>query len=111
MPFTGDEDHKMSLEDAAKLTKYYRDSASAGTMLGGFFGKTALLGILNQTGCVGMRIYNALLSDGKPTYVLVGVDSAGEDKEDGEIAEIVVVCPPYCPKESALAGTAESGVS
>ncbi len=105
MEFTGNEEHGMSLEDAAKLTKNYRDSVSTGTMLGGMFGKTALLGILNQTGCVGMRIYNALLSDGKPTYVLVGVDSAGEDMEDGPIAEIVFVCPPYCPKESILNGT------
>lgn len=111
MEFTGNEEHGMSLEDAAKLTKNYRDSVSAGTMLGGFFGKTALLGILNQTGCVGMRIYNAQLEDGTPTYVLVGVDSAGEDKEDGGIAEIVIICPPICPKESTLAGTAEPGVS
>lgn len=111
MPFTGNENHEMSLEDAAKLTKKYRDSTSAGTILGGFFGKTALLAILNQTGCVGMRIYNAQLEDGTPTYVLVGVDSPGEDMEDGPIAEIVMTCPPFCPKESALAGTAEPGVS
>lgn len=106
MPFTGNEDHGMSLEDAAKLTKNYRDSGSVGTMLGGFFGKTALLAILNQTGCVGMRIYNAKFEDGTATYVLVGVDSAGEDKEDGVIAEIAFPCPPNCPKESVLNGTA-----
>lgn len=111
MPFTGNENHAMSLEEAAKLTKKYRDSVSTGTMLGGFFGKAALLGILNQTGCVGMRIYNALLNDGTPTYVLVGVDSPGEDMEDGEIAEIVIICPPICPKESSLAGTAGTGGS
>ncbi len=111
MPFTGNENHEMSLDEAAKLTKNYRDSTSAGTILGGYFGKTALLGILNQTGCVGMRIYNALLSDGTPTYVLVGVDSPGEDMEDGEIAEIIWPCPPNCPKESALAGTAGPGMS
>jgi hypothetical protein len=111
MPFTGNENHAMSLEDAAQLTKNYRDSVSAGTMLGGFFGKTTLLSILNQTGCVGMRIYNAVLGDGMPTYVLVGVDSPGEDMEDGVIAEIVIVCPPICPKESTLAGTAGPGTS
>ena len=110
MPFTGNENHAMSLDDAAQLTRNYRDSTSAGTMLGGFFGKTTLLSILNQTGCVGMRIYNALLSDGTPTYVLVGVDSPGEDMEDGVIAEIVMTCPPFCPKESALAGITEPGV-
>ncbi len=106
MPFTGDEDHSMSREEAAKLTKSYRDSAPAGAMLGGFFGKTALSDILNQAGCVGMRIYNALLGDGKATYVLVGVDSEGEDMEDGEIAEIMFPCPPICPGGSTLNGTA-----
>lgn len=106
MPFTGNENHEINLKEAAELTTNYRDSVSAGTMLGGFFGKAALLGILNQKGCVGMRIYNALLSDGTPTYVLVGVDSAGEDMEDGEIAEIVLPCPPNCPRASTLNGTA-----
>lgn len=106
MSFTGNEDHGMSLEEAAKLTKKFRDSASAATMLGGFFGKTAISSILNQTGCVGMRIYNALLEDGAATYVLVGVDAAGEDLEDGEIAEITLPCPPNCPVSSTLAGTA-----
>ncbi len=106
MPFTGNEDHSMSLVEAAELTKNYRESVGTGTILSGFFGKTALLGILRQTGCVGMRIYNALLSDGKLTFVLVGVDSEGEDMEDGEIAEIMYPCPPICPGGSTLNGTA-----
>jgi hypothetical protein len=106
MAFTGNEDHGMSLEEAAKLTKNFRDSASAATMLGGFFGKTAISNILNQTGCMGMRIYNGKFEDGTATYVLVGVDAPGEDLEGGEIAEIVLPCPPNCPKSSTLAGTA-----
>ena len=106
MAFTGEEDHGMSLEEAAKLTANFRRSVSTGTMLGGFFGKTALSDILNQAGCVGMRIYNGLLGDGKATYVLVGVNSAGEDLEDGEIAEIMFPCPLICPESSSLAGTA-----
>ena len=106
MAFTGNEDHEMSLEEAAKLTKNYRDSVGADAMLGGFFGKTAVSAILNQTGCVGMRIYNGLLKDGKATYVLVGVNAAGEDLEDGEIAEIILPCPPNCPVSSTLTGTA-----
>ncbi len=106
MAFTGEEDHGMSLEEAAKLTANYRQSVSAGTMLGGFFGKTAILSILNQTGCVGMRIYNGQFKDGAATYVLVGVDAAGEDLEDGEIAEICLPCPPNCPVSSTLTGTA-----
>lgn len=105
MPFTGNENHEISLEKAAKLTANYRESVSAGTMLGGFFGKTAISNILNQDGCAGMRIYNAKFEDGKSTYVLVGVNTAGDDLEDGELAEIVLPCPPYCPESSALTGT------
>ena len=106
MPFTGEEDHGISLEEAAKLTENFRESMSTGMILGGFFGKTALSDILKQDECVGMRIYNAQFADGKPTYVLVGVNAAGEDLEDGELAEIVLPCPPYCPKASTLNGTA-----
>jgi len=106
MSFTSDEDHGISLKEAAKLTENYRQGASAGTMLGSFFGKTALSNILNQTGCVGMRIYNAKSDDGKAAYVLVGVDAKGEDMEDGSIAEYGMGCPPSCPDSSTLAGTA-----
>lgn len=105
MAFTGNENHEISLEEAAKLTANFRESSSAGTTLGSFFGKTALSKILNQTGCVGMRVYNAKSEDGKAAYVLVGVDAKGEDLEDGSIAEYGMGCPPNCAVSSALAGT------
>lgn len=105
MPFTGSENHAISLEEAAKLTANFRESSTAGTMFGSFFGKTALSDILNQRGCVGMRIYNAKSEDGKAAYVLVGVDAKGEDMEDGSIAEYGMGCPPNCAVSSTLGGT------
>jgi len=47
MAFTGDEDHSISVEDASQLTQNYREQANSGGILGEFFGKRALLSILN----------------------------------------------------------------
>ena len=96
MAFTGNEDHSITLEDASKLTKNYRDNKSDDEILGGFFGKTALLDILNQKGCVGIRYYYGQKDDGTQQTVLVGVDANEKDLVDGEIAELQRPCPPFC---------------
>ena len=106
MGVTGNEDHAISLDDAAALTKVFRDSASADAILAGYFGKTALSGLLAQSGCAGLRIYNAI-KDGKPNFVLVGVNKEGEDLQDGELLEFMLPCPPLCPTTSRLNGTAQ----
>jgi hypothetical protein len=102
MQFTGNEDHSISLLDASRLTKNYRQKAGAGAQLGGFFGKSAIEAIINQSECVGLRIYNAILDDGKPTFVLCGVKANGDDIVNGELAEIAVPCPPNCPGTKEL---------
>ena len=101
--FTGNEEHKISLEDAIKLTRNFRISMSAGSIKAGFFGRNAFSKILAQPDAVGIRIYNAKLDDGSPTFVLVGVNAQGEDLTGGEIAEFGLPCPPYCPGTSDLA--------
>ena len=105
MPYTGQEDHSITLAQAADLTKNYRTAAGTGAPLGGYFGKAAIQDILSQQGCNGIRIYNARTTSGVADFVIVGVDSSGEDLEDGHIAEHSVLCPPYCPQDSKLAGT------
>jgi len=103
MAFTGNEDHSITLEEAAKLTKNYRDKAEPDAIRGGFFGKTALLKILNQAGCVGLRIYFGAKADGTPELVLVGVDSKENDiLTKGEIAERQFPCPPRCGEDNQL---------
>jgi hypothetical protein len=104
MQFTGDEDHKISLQEAAQLTKNYRESVSAGTLLSGFFGKSSLNAILSQNGCVGLRIYNARKATGELNFVLVGVDTNGNDMTGGELAEYSAGCPPFCPAPNELTG-------
>ena len=107
MPYTGQEDHSINLNDAAEMTKRYRDTVTGtSSFLGAYFGKSALQEILDQQGCVGLRIYNAKAASDSLNYVIVGVNSSGEDLEDGKLAEHGAGCPPYCPQNSKLAGTA-----
>lgn len=106
MPYTGEEDHSISLNDAVEMTKNYRESISSTPYLwAAYFGKQALKAILDQEECVGIRIYNAKSASNSLNYVLVGVNSSGEDLEDGELAEHGLGCPPYCAPDSNLAGT------
>lgn len=102
MTFTGNEDHSISLEDAAKLTANYRSNAGPNPALAGFFGEETLKQILNQTHCVGIRIYYGEENDGTPTLVLVGADEDENDLIDGKIAERELPCPPYCSVQNTL---------
>ena len=95
MPFTGQENHTISLQDAAVLTKRYRD-ANINAAKGGFFGEDAIKDILNQPGCVGIRYYFALDVANVLKVVLVGTDANENDLVNGEIAEFSVMCPTIC---------------
>ena len=96
MTFTGNEEHTITLEEANELIGSYQGSEGAEDVLGGYFGKTFLQSVLNQEGCVGIRIYNGRKEDGKLEFVIVGVDSDGEDLKDGKIGNRSFSCPPYC---------------
>jgi hypothetical protein len=96
MPFTGDENHHIELRDASRLTANYRKAAGQGALLGSYFSKSSLSGVLNQTDCVGIRIYYALSDDGKRQFVITGVNSAENDLFEGELLEYGTGCPPKC---------------
>lgn len=104
MGFTGNEDHSITLEEAAELTKNYRDTISSEDVRAGFFGKTTLLNILEQPDCVGIRIYYGLSDEDIPQMVLVGADSDERDLVDGVLAERASPCPPVCDTSSILSG-------
>jgi hypothetical protein len=107
MGFDGNEDHSIDLKKAVTLTANYRRDADTSAFLGGYISRKAVMNILEQDDCVGIRIYNAKSGAGDLTFVLVGVDSEGEDLTGGEIAQFVAGCPPICPESSQLAGTSE----
>ncbi|MFA6261228.1 MAG: hypothetical protein WC760_07170 [Bacteroidia bacterium] len=104
MSFTGNENHSISLEDAAALTKNYRD-ANINPIIGEYFGQTAIEEILAQTGCVGIRAYFAICDptslEPKLRLVICGVDSSENDILN-IIAENGSLCPPNCSTANAL---------
>ena len=100
--FTGNEPHDISLADASRLTKRFRDSVAEDAIKGGFFGRLAFEKILVQDGCVGIRCYFAAFDDGSPTIVMTGVTREGNDIWDGVVNEDILPCPPYCGATNSL---------
>lgn len=96
MAFTGKENHSISLDDAAHLTKNYRDNNPPGITLGHYFGRDAIDAILAQDECVGIRIYYGLTDEGTKQLVITGVDADKNDLYDGVLAERSILCPPDC---------------
>ena len=95
-------DHRMPLQAAAALTRRFREHAGKGAVHGGMFTKQALMELLSQAGCEGVRIYYGREEGGAPALVLVGVNSADADMADGTILEKAYPCPPICGAPSAL---------
>ncbi len=95
MSFTGDENHGITLAAASQLTANYRNSHPATAVKGFYYGKQAIMSILTQENCVGIRIYYAQDSDAVPTLVITGVDASGNDLYEGQLAEFGHKSPPY----------------
>ena len=101
--FTGDEDHSISLEEAALLTLNYRQDRNSNPKLGGVFGEQAIQKILDQEGIVGLRYYYGVENDGTPVLILTGVDKEWNDFYNGLLAERSMPCPP-CGTDNILNG-------
>ncbi|TGE16448.1 hypothetical protein [Hymenobacter elongatus] len=68
-----------------------------------FTDATIFNGILDQKGCLGLRIYHAVNKQGNNTFVLVGVNAVG-DMTDGDISDESPTGPPH-PFNSILVST------
>ena len=100
--FTGNEHHNISIEDASELTANYR-SKNPDDRKGGFFGKAALLSLLNQSNCVGIRFYYGLDADYNKVLVLVGADSSENDLiGDNLCMDMACPCPEQCGEDNVL---------
>lgn len=100
--YTGREDHVISLDKARKLTETYQNAAKPGDMVAAYLGKNIFQKILDQRDCVGIRIYNAVSENGKPTFVIVGVDTIGNDIINGPLGDQIFPCPPWCSVPGGL---------
>jgi len=95
-------DHRIALEDAARLSAHYRSLKQPQQPKGGFFGKQALEQILVQQDCVGIRFLFGANTDATPVMVLVGVDQYGADMFFGHVMEFSALCPPFCGNDDIL---------
>ena len=100
MTLTGQEKHLIDLAEATPLIDRFAATVNVGDIRAHYFGKDDLLKVLNQTGCVGLRMYYALNDDNTPTLVIFGVDAAEHDiRVDQRVLDRSYPCPPYgdCP--------------
>ncbi len=103
MNYTGNENHEISLNEAAELTQRFRDNLPViDYTIAEYFGKSALDDLLSQQDCIGIRIYYGIDIEMKKKLVIVGVNSEGNDIYQGELMERGYLCPAYCPTENPL---------
>jgi hypothetical protein len=106
--FDGTEGDPIDLVTAKRWKANFKETTqSPEDILGHFFGTEGIQQLLNEAGCVGIRIYYALDDEGNKKLLLVGVDENGDDlipseteSLDGEgniILDYSWPCPDYCP--------------
>lgn len=100
MAFNGSEGGEITLQDGAAMTKEYRRQ-NPGEIKGHFFGKDILKDILEQEGCMGIRMYYGIGESGQKELVLVGAD-ASEDDMTELVADLSLPCPGVCGSANAL---------
>lgn len=105
---TGNESHDISLNEAAAMTKRFRESGPSTQIIAHFFGGAAINAILQQTGAVGIRIYYGLNEENQKQLIVTGVNSAGNDLYQGLLAERSVTCPIDCSSANPLNTTQTS---
>ena len=94
--------HRITLRQAAALTRRHRQWAGPASEKGGMFARELLDRLLAQPGCVGLRYYHGRHADGRYAMVLVGVDEKGNDIERGVLLENHFPCPPICGGDGEL---------
>ncbi len=93
--FDGNEGTVISKATASAMNAAWR-AKHKGEVKGVFYGKNKLKDILDQTDCVGIRIYFSELPTGKLTAVLVGAKADTSDMENGIIIDMGIDCPNDC---------------
>lgn len=102
MAFTGNEAEEFPLETAEEWTANYQATINTGDTVSHFFGKNIIKDILDQEGCMGIRVYYALDGNGDKQLIMVGANADEDDMYEGIIAEVSSPCPPSCPTDSPL---------
>jgi len=101
MQFTGDEAEQIPLDLAARWTRNFREKHPDETKAH-FFGRNIVQKILDQEGCMGIRLFYALDEDSQKQLVMVGADADANDQVDEVIVDRGFPCPDQCGKADAL---------
>ncbi len=101
MQFTGDEAEQIPLDLAARWTRNYREK-QPGETKAHFFGRNLVQKILDQEGCMGIRLFYALDDDSQKQLIIVGADAEANNQVDGIIADRNAPCPDQCGQADAL---------
>lgn len=91
----------ITLAEGSKMTAEFRKAHPNATKAV-YYNADVYEDILAQTGCEGIRIYNAINEDGDLTNVLVGVDKDGNDMTTGKVYDFGRRCPNSCPSSNSL---------
>lgn len=100
MAFDGTEGALISKTNAGNLTAEWRKN-NPDARLGAFLGKDIIKEILDQEGCMGIRVYYGQDGDKQMEPVFVGADADGSDMLD-KIADNCVSCPVVCSASNDL---------
>jgi len=95
-------DHRVSLADAAALTKRHREGLPPGAVKAGAFHADQVRELLAQPGCVALRIYYGKSGKGENAIVLVGLDANDKELTGGTLLDTIFPCPPFCTDDSPL---------
>lgn len=93
--FDGNEGTVISKATASAMNAAWRANHK-NEIKGVFYGKNKLKDILDQTDCMGIRVYFSELPTGAMTAVLVGVKADESDMENGIILDYGKGCPTNC---------------
>ncbi|PHK21200.1 hypothetical protein VF12_38615 [Nostoc linckia z15] len=92
----------IDLDEAQALTHAYQQNFPL-EKKAFFVGAARLKQILDQEGCIGIRIYGGYdEAESKNNLVLVGVNFVTQDMTDGTIVDRLVACPGHCDATSPL---------
>lgn len=105
---------EITLQQAIDMTTLYRANRPSNFPIAETFDRSAIENVLAVPGCVSLRIYPGMKTTAMTNFIIVAVDSTGEDilpanqeavtDDPPVIIEDGYTCPPSCPKNSPLAG-------
>ena len=90
---------EIQLTEATTMVKKYQANYP-GEVKAHYFGKAIINTVLTQPNAVGIRIYQAINSNGERQLVLVGVDIDGNDLPNGKLGDHALGCPQICDTNS-----------